>query len=323
MSLKNLILCFLVVIGNVSVAFSQNYLTAEQDVGFDIARTIVADATIRTEPKYTSPVVTTFKLGYNLTLINRKTVGGWYEVSDINTLKRGWIHGNQITLYYSNGNFRQVVKIETKCLDPLYLKASEDNGYDLVKVKNQQLNKAYPYYPKGYRKGDRKIIVRENAQMILLSREIFDFDTGNSTIKALKVLVLNGGDTFLKEVLDNEKLEGSWTDGIEIGYVDCAQFQSYYTTKKSEENLFVKQRSSNSYAAPVTTVQNDADRDLTLFVDEVKYVIPSKTSRTLYLPAGRHNYIATAPGVIPLSGSDVWEQGYVYNWTFYIETRYR
>lgn len=307
---KELIFCLLILVGCANISLSQNYLSAEQDVGFDIARTIVADATIRTEPKDIAPIVTTFKSNYSLTLLNRKTVGGWYEVSDINTLKRGWIHGNQITLSYSNGNFRQTAKTETKCAEPLYLSADEDNGYDIIKLKPTWDSKGVKSYPimwliesdgSEFKTVGRTFKRYDNeTNLLLLSRNLDDLFSETTYLKALD----------LKE-------------GI-IGYVSCSN-QTYYTRKQKQEteSPFVKQRSSNSYAAPVTTVQNDADRDLTLFIDDVKYTVPSKSTKTLTLSAGRHSYIATAPGVIPLSGSDVWEQGYVYTWTFYIVTRSR
>ncbi len=300
-----LIFCFLLVAGSVCSSFGQNYLTAEQDVGFDIARTIVTDATIRTEPKYTAPLVTTFKTSYNLTLLNRKNVGGWYEVSDINSLKRGWINGSQITLYLSRGNFRNA-QAETKCSEPLILKPDEDNGYDVVKmdVPPGEFRMIWftPIKPEG-NPGYARSVGHDN-KFILLSREIFDpKGVANRVFKEFKVF---------------------WIDKGEIGYIACMTgVTRFYSNKPTEESPFVKQRSSNSYAAPVTTIENDADRDLTLFIDDVKYMIPTKSTKTITLSAGRHNYIATAAGVIPLSGSDIWEQGYIYTWTFYIERRYR
>ncbi len=138
------------------------------------------------------------------------------------------------------------------------------------------------------------------------------YDKETDLLLLSRELTPSGG----RKVLDLEK-------GL-IGTVSC-KAQAYYTRKQKQdtESPFVKQRSGNSYATPVTTIQNDADKDLTIFIDDVKYQIPSKSTKTLTLSAGRHNYIATAPGVIPLSGSDVWELGYIYTWTFYIVTRSR
>ncbi|HMQ04511.1 MAG TPA: hypothetical protein PKD26_11395 [Pyrinomonadaceae bacterium] len=299
---KCLIFSFLLVAGSIYSSFGQNYLTAEQDVGFDIARTIVADAPVRTEPKYTASVVTTFKIGYNLTLLNRKDVGGWYEISDINSLKRGWINGSQISLYLSRGNFRNP-QAESKCSEPLILKPDEDNGYDIVKMDIPGgMIWFTPIEPEGNPGYVRA--VGQDDKFILLSREAFDpKGIAKRVFKEFKVFWINEG---------------------KIGYISCMTGVSrYYSTKPSGESPFVKQRSSNSYAAPVTNIHNDADRDLTLFIDDVKYTIPSKSTKILTLSAGRHTFIATAPGVIPLSGSDVWEQGYVYTWTFYIGRRYR
>lgn len=195
---------------------------------------------------------------------------------------------------------------ETKCAAPIYLPSNEDYGYDIVRLTPKRDPKdgliRQAMIPLGTN-GASIIAYDKQKDLLLLSRATIDFTFNNKVVKGFKVL----------DIENNV-----------IGYVFC-NGQTYYTQKQKRdtESPFVREKSGNSYAAPVITIQNDADKDMTLFIDEVKYSIPSKSTKTISLSAGGHSYIATAPGVISLTGSAVWEQGSTYTWTFYIETKNR
>lgn len=67
-------------------------------------------------------------------------------------------------------------------------------------------------------------------------------------------------------------------------------------------------------------VKNDSYKNMTLWFGGVRYLIPSKTSKTFVIDPGTYEYSATAPGVRSLSGSQGFERGHLYSWTFYIVT---
>jgi hypothetical protein len=69
---------------------------------------------------------------------------------------------------------------------------------------------------------------------------------------------------------------------------------------------------------PEVEIINDADRTLNLNLGGKQYVITSKTNQKITLEPGTYNFKATVPRTIPLKGSENFERGYVYSWTFYI-----
>jgi hypothetical protein len=94
---------FLLIVLYSATAFGQQYIIDEQDVGFDVVQVIAERANMWRAPTYSSMVVTTFSKTARLTLLDRKpTYGDWYSVSDIMSLKRGWIHKSDIEIYYTN-----------------------------------------------------------------------------------------------------------------------------------------------------------------------------------------------------------------------------
>jgi hypothetical protein len=72
---------------------------------------------------------------------------------------------------------------------------------------------------------------------------------------------------------------------------------------------------------PQVEIKNDAYISITV-------TFTGPTSATIYLPPGatktrqfspgKYSIYATAPGVIPFSGSESLSQGYKYTWIFYI-----
>ena len=82
-------------------------------------------------------------------------------------------------------------------------------------------------------------------------------------------------------------------------------------------------RPTGTFDNPRITVTNDSSRTLTLTFGGERIVIVAHAVQTITKPPGTYSYTASAPGVIPASGSHAFEIGYIYEWTFYISSTYR
>ena len=72
-------------------------------------------------------------------------------------------------------------------------------------------------------------------------------------------------------------------------------------------------------AAPVLTVINKTDRELSLRIDDSRYTVACGKTLEVSHPGGICKFFASAPRAIPLSGTREWKRGYSYEWTFWIE----
>ena len=72
---------------------------------------------------------------------------------------------------------------------------------------------------------------------------------------------------------------------------------------------------------PEIKIYNNTNRTLTLSLNNEKYIFRSQETKTITVPPGKYNYMASAPGVIPYFGNDTLENFTAYSWTFYIGTR--
>lgn len=279
----------LCLIGLIQWCVAQSYQTAEKDVGVDVVSVNSIKSNLRESPSTTGKIITTFPKLTRLLLVSRTEVGGWYEVANIYTLEKGWMHGSTIDISLTNRKADCPVTVTPysppvrtlDCPRPLYVDEANDQGYDFAVMTGTYIV-TLGGQPKGASKGKR---------FILLSREL-----EGTTLR----------------ILDT-------TTG-EIGTTTCPFAQIYYSRKPRQSlNPFVKTCSGYSTAPPTTRIQNDANRTLFLYVDGEKFIIPAQESRSIDISAGTHKYMATAPGVLPSMGTEVWESGCAYKWTFWIE----
>jgi len=84
-------------------------------------------------------------------------------------------------------------------------------------------------------------------------------------------------------------------------------FQSTGTTSEYESSVSIKNKSS-SY--------------ITLIVGKESFELNPTTTDIKSISPGKKYYIATAPGVIPVSGYQTFESYHGYLWEFWIETKY-
>ncbi len=278
--------------GVIAPCAAQSYQTTEKDIGVDIVSVKAIKSNLRDSPGTLGKVITTFPKLTRLLLVSRNDVGGWYEVANIYTQEKGWMHASTIDIYLTNRKadcpasaaspYSPPVRT-SDCTRPLYIDEEDDKGYDFAVMKGLYMVML----------GGQAKAASAGKRFILLSREL-----EGSTLK----------------ILD--------TATGEIGTTTCPWVQIYYTRKQRESAIpFVKTCSGYSTAPPTTTIQNDANRTLFLYIDGVKFIIPTQESRSIDISAGTHNYMATAANVLPLSGTEVWQSGCSYKWSFWIETR--
>jgi hypothetical protein len=72
---------------------------------------------------------------------------------------------------------------------------------------------------------------------------------------------------------------------------------------------------------PSVTVKNDSNKTLIFGLGDQSYTIGPYASRTIEVRPGRYRYYAAASKVLPLIGEDLLDAGYVYTWSFFVETK--
>lgn len=73
-------------------------------------------------------------------------------------------------------------------------------------------------------------------------------------------------------------------------------------------------------ANPEIEIWNNTDRRLTVALNEIRYRFGPQERRTMSVAPGAYSYRASAPGVIPCSGTEVLAARTGYSWQFFIET---
>lgn len=125
-------------------------------------------------------------------------------------------------------------------------------------------------------------------------------------------------------LVSREKTANGWynvvdADSSDDGWIAAADVGVHFTALPREAPF--QQTKVGGDAPPKVTVTNDTDRELSLTVGEQRYRIAPKGNLEITISAGTHKYIASAPGVLPLAGTDKWDAGTLYTWRFYIATR--
>ena len=85
------------------------------------------------------------------------------------------------------------------------------------------------------------------------------------------------------------------------------------------ENSPFESTGKSSKNNPEIEIYNNTNRTLTLTLNNEKYIFRTQETKTITVPPGRYNYMASTPGVIPYFGNDILENFTTYSWTFYIE----
>jgi hypothetical protein len=121
--------------------------------------------------------------------------------------------------------------------------------------------------------------------------------------------------------------EGEFYNVIDIstneeGYVHKDYVKVIDTIEVDANGVFVKSGDSENTFAEVE-ITNDSKYKMTLKIDSEKYVFEPYEKKILELNPGKHDLMASAPGIIPYIGTDSVSGQSIYSWKFYIKTTTR
>jgi hypothetical protein len=105
-----------------------------------------------------------------------------------------------------------------------------------------------------------------------------------------------------------------------IGYVYKDFVEIIKKAEISESGAFQSTGKTTNYNSEVL-IKNISRYNIKLIVNEVVFQLSPKTERNVEIIPGNHYYIASAPGVIPASGNQLFSSNGAYEWTFYVVTR--
>ncbi len=93
-------------------------------------------------------------------------------------------------------------------------------------------------------------------------------------------------------------------------------------TANSSAGPPMEEESTGTTADPVVSVRNmEPKTDLRLRLNDVLYVIPANTTKTLTVKPGRYDFYGYSPGIQPAFGNKDFKAGHKYTWTFQIINR--
>lgn len=82
--------------------FGQNYQQPDKDIGADLVVVTAVKSNLRDFASTNSKVITTFPKETRLILVTRNESEGFYEVANIYTLEKGWMHKSTIQIFLTN-----------------------------------------------------------------------------------------------------------------------------------------------------------------------------------------------------------------------------
>lgn len=144
------------------------------------------------------------------------------------------------------------------------------------------------------------------------------------TTESSILLTLNAGTQIFIESLDTYNGFYSVID-IETnteGYIAESYIKTGEVVEKSKDKLFSPSGKISGYD-PQVQVFNNTNLYLTLKMNGSTYEFSPMENSTLNISPGFYDFRASAPGVIPTSGSQNLESNMGYSWEFYVVTRRR
>jgi uncharacterized protein YgiM (DUF1202 family) len=231
-------------------------------------------------------------------------VSGWIKASDVNGVKNTSTNISPFEQMSRNEYFRKIkegVNSRHNSNSPLYTSSSYQKNSTNLESSNRNSGTpflAYSTTTVNMRSGPGKNYRVLRTLQKKSSIYVFSDQSTNGYYKVI-------------DIASND-----------IGYV----YSSYVAFEKyleaSKEGVFKNAGSSYSYNTEVL-VRNKSARDIKLIVGNNVYEIPRSSNKTLNITPGSRYYIASAPGVIPASGTQIFESYSKLEWGFWIETRYK
>jgi hypothetical protein len=141
----------------------------------------------------------------------------------------------------------------------------------------------------------------------------------DSNITSASLLTLVKGHVLV--LLDPSPV-GSWYNVIDVetnqeGWIHQSTIAINHTLKP-RPLITLPESETGSYGTPYVEVTNDSAKKMTLKIGGSRYVLSPGEIKTIYVSPGTYKFHASAPGVIPDFGEDLFKAGYRYRWRFYI-----
>ncbi len=111
-------------------------------------------------------------------------------------------------------------------------------------------------------------------------------------------------------------------ESSDIGWVHKNYVEFYDSVESNKGEAFVSTGTVGGENAEVE-INNKSDYNVKLIVGSKIYRLSPHSTQTVYIKPGSHEYIATAPKVIPTSGEKLFERGHGYDWSFWVVTTRR
>jgi hypothetical protein len=106
------------------------------------------------------------------------------------------------------------------------------------------------------------------------------------------------------------------------GYLHKSFVQFGDKVDANSEGMFsITGKSANEQ--PQLEIYNNTSTSMTLKLDNTRYFFSPQEKKSINYSSGKCSYRASAPGVIPSIGSELFESNGIYTWEFYIVTGVR
>ena len=142
-------------------------------------------------------------------------------------------------------------------------------------------------------------------------------DTKSTVLKQLAV----GSMVYLFSETDvNGYLKGIDVATSKIGWLHKKYIRKTDKAPISQTSPFTSTGHTSSYNSEVR-LENQSLYTITLIVGNETFYLSPNSDKTVYIRPTKHQYIGTAPGVIPTSGNQEFEPNHGYIWTFTVTSR--
>jgi len=106
------------------------------------------------------------------------------------------------------------------------------------------------------------------------------------------------------------------------GWISCIDFEVIRSIPEENDSSIIQSGEVND-RQPYITIKNDSNRTMYLKLNGIRYSVAPLKDITINIPAGRYDYYAVVPKVIPSFGRISIQPGRWYSWRFYIATERR
>lgn len=144
-----------------------------------------------------------------------------------------------------------------------------------------------------------------------------------ASINGLVLSSLKQGDMVV--LLETSASDG-WYNVIDVatgleGWLNEATIKINLTNNPKKTQLF-EAETLPYFSEPEIVVENASTININLKIGTQLIIIPAKSNKSLKISQGSYKYYASAPGVFPSLGTQIFDNSHRYSWKFWIETSY-